>query len=63
MGHDIQSTARVAEALGIQSERVDDPDEVAPALKRALKANDGGRPYFLEVICSKYPVYGEWIRG
>lgn len=63
MGHDVQSTARVAEALGIQSERVDDPDEVAPALKRALKVNDGGRPYFLEVICSKYPVYGGWIRG
>ena len=62
-GHDVQSTARVAEALGIQSERIEDPDEVVPALKRALKVNESGRPYFLEVICCKYPVYGEWIRG
>jgi len=59
----VQSTAKVAEALGIDSERVDDPDEVAPALKRALKANSVNKPYLLEVICSKYPVYPGWIRG
>jgi len=58
----VQSTAKVAEALGIDSERVEDPDEVAPALKRALKANSSNKPYLLEVICSKYPVYPGWIR-
>ncbi|MFH1178922.1 MAG: thiamine pyrophosphate-dependent enzyme [Candidatus Bathyarchaeota archaeon] len=56
------STAKVAEALGIESERVDDPDEVAGALKRALKANSANKPYLLEVICSKYPVYPGWVR-
>jgi len=60
--HEAQSTARVAEGLGIQAEKVEDPDEVAPALKRALKTNRGGRPAFIEVICSKHPVYGGWIR-
>jgi len=58
----VQSTAKVAEALGIASERVDDPDEVAGALKRALKANSSNKPYLLEIICSKYPVYPGWVR-
>ncbi|MCK5670978.1 hypothetical protein KAI10_06320, partial [Candidatus Bathyarchaeota archaeon] len=61
-GHKVQSSAKVAEALGIQAERVDDPDEVEPALKRALKANASNRPYLLEFICSKHPVFPGWIR-
>ncbi len=60
--HEVQSSAKVAEGLGIKSERVEDPDEVAPALKRALKANSGDKPALIEVICSKHPVYGGWIR-
>jgi len=58
----VQSSARVAEALGMEAERVEDPDEVEPALRRALKANEGGRPYLLEFICSKYPVYPGWLK-
>ncbi|HUS78203.1 MAG TPA: thiamine pyrophosphate-dependent enzyme [Patescibacteria group bacterium] len=61
--HDLQSTAKVAEALGIKAERVEDPDEVAPALRRALKANAGDEPYLIEAICCKHPVYGGWVRG
>ncbi|MCK4702927.1 hypothetical protein KAT55_06185, partial [Candidatus Bathyarchaeota archaeon] len=60
--HKIQSSAKVADGIGIQSERVEDPDEVAPALKRALKINSGNKPAFIEVICSKHPVYAGWIR-
>ena len=60
--HKVQSSAKVADGLGIQSERVEDPDEVAPALKRALKINSGNKPAFIEVICSKHPVYAGWIR-
>ncbi|UCH57989.1 MAG: hypothetical protein JSV18_03560, partial [Candidatus Bathyarchaeota archaeon] len=60
---DIVNTAKTVEGLGIHSERVEDPDEVAPALKRALKENGSGRPAFVEVICCQYPVYGPWIRG
>jgi acetolactate synthase-1/2/3 large subunit len=58
----VQSSAGVAEALGMKSERVDDPDEVGPALKRALKANASGKPYLVEVICCKHPVYPGWVR-
>lgn len=58
-----QSTAKVANALGIKAERIEEPDEVASAIKRALKANETAKPYLLEIICSKYPVYGDWVRG
>ena len=37
--HEIQSTAKVAEALGIHAERIEEPDEIDPAIKRALKKN------------------------
>jgi acetolactate synthase-1/2/3 large subunit len=60
--HMTQSTAKIAEAIGIPGERIEDPDDVAPALKRALKANSSKKPYLLEVICSKHPVYPNWIR-
>ncbi|MGD2142479.1 MAG: thiamine pyrophosphate-binding protein [Candidatus Bathyarchaeota archaeon] len=60
---DIVNTSKTVEGLGINSERVENPDEVALALKQALKVNKLGRPAFVEVICSKYPVYGKWIRG
>jgi acetolactate synthase-1/2/3 large subunit len=58
----IFKTATVVEGLGIHSERIEDPDEVAPAWKRALKLNASGKPAFIEVITSKYPVFGKWIR-
>jgi acetolactate synthase-1/2/3 large subunit len=59
----IQSSAKVAEALGIRAERVEDPDEIAPALRRALKVNSSNKPYLLEIICCKYPVYPPWIKS
>jgi len=59
----VQSTAKVAEALGFDAERVEDPDDVAAALKRGLDKNKSGKPYLVEVICSKYPVYPGWVRG
>ena len=56
------STSKMAEGLGMYSERVEDPDEVIPAIKRALKVNSSGKPAILEIICSQYPVYGGWMR-
>jgi len=53
--------ADATEALGMKAERVEDPDEVAPALKRALKVNKSGRSAFVEIICSKYPIHGAWL--
>jgi acetolactate synthase-1/2/3 large subunit len=60
---DIVHTAKAVEGLGIASERVEDPDEIAPALKRALKLNGSGKPAFIEVICKQHPVYGGWMRA
>jgi thiamine pyrophosphate-dependent acetolactate synthase large subunit-like protein len=53
--------ANAAEALGMKAERVEDPDEIAPSLKRALKETRANNPAYIEVICSKYPVHGEWL--
>ena len=59
----ILKMAEAVEAMGEYAERVEDPDEIAPALKRAFKENRSGRPAYIEVICCQYPVYGRWVRG
>jgi acetolactate synthase-1/2/3 large subunit len=53
--------SKVIGALGLRAERVSEPSEVAPALRRALAANTSGRPAFIEFICSQYPIYGRWV--
>jgi acetolactate synthase-1/2/3 large subunit len=58
----ILSTSRMIEGLGIHSVRVEEPDEVALAIKKAISVNASGKPAFIEIITSKYPVYGRWIR-
>jgi len=40
---------------------VDKPEETIPALRRCLDQNACNRPAYLEIICSRYPVYGEWV--
>jgi len=60
--HTILSTSKMVECLGEHSERVEEPDEVIPAIKRAIAVNRSGKPAFLEIICSQYPVYGGWMR-
>jgi acetolactate synthase-1/2/3 large subunit len=57
----IINMAKAAEALGIHSERIEDPDEIRPALKRALKQNNSDKPAYIEVICSKYPIWASWL--
>jgi len=46
---------------GEQAEKVEDPDEVAPAFNRAFKEKPLGRPAYFEVICYQYPIFGRWI--
>jgi len=58
----IQSHAKVVEALGAWSERVEKPDEIAPAIKRAEKAMRSSRPALLEIITTPLPKYGGWGR-
>lgn len=41
---------KIAEGLGAHSEKVEKADELAPAIKRAIKVAAEGRPAFLEVI-------------
>jgi len=56
----VQSHARIVEALGVWSERIEKPDEIAPAIKRAEKEMRSGRPALLEIITVPLPKYGGW---
>ena len=42
--------SKVAEGLGAYSERVEDPEEVGPALKRAIAATESGQAAVVEVM-------------
>ncbi len=42
--------AKLAESLGAYGEKVSTPDQIAPAIGRALAANQQGRPALLEMI-------------
>ena len=61
LGPDEVDMSRVIGALGFHSERVREPTEIIPALRRALAANASGRPAYIEFVCCQYPVYGEWV--
>jgi thiamine pyrophosphate-dependent acetolactate synthase large subunit-like protein len=58
---DRTNLAKVMEGLGMQAERVTEPGEVAPAIQRALEENARNRPAFIEVISSKYPIWGTFV--
>jgi acetolactate synthase-1/2/3 large subunit len=47
----------VAAELGAYSERVDQPGEVAAAIRRAIAATQEGRPALLEMITGEAPIY------
>jgi hypothetical protein len=49
--------------MGLFAERVSEPSEVIPAFERVLAANEAGQPAYIELICSQYPVYGQWVRN
>jgi len=60
MGPDeVNMSAAIAE-FGYHAERIDEPDQVAGALERALAANASGQSAYIEFICSQFPVYGAW---
>ena len=63
MGYDEVDMHKAIAEFGYHTERIDEPDEVAGALKRALDANDNGQSAYLEFICSQFPVYGNWAPG
>ena len=49
--------AQMADSMGLWSERVERPEEVAPAIKRGLKATAEGRPALLEMITREEPAF------
>ena len=61
--HSVADMSEAVKALGYYAEDVIDPSEIIPALRRAFAQNDQGRPAYLEVICSQYPVFGRWVTG
>ena len=61
LGYDEVDMSKVIGALGYHAERVTEPSEVVPALKRATAANDSGQPAYIEFVCSQYPIYGRWV--
>ncbi|MCW4037112.1 MAG: thiamine pyrophosphate-dependent enzyme, partial [Candidatus Bathyarchaeota archaeon] len=58
----VMSHAKVVESLGVWSERVEQPDEVIPAIRRAEKEMRSDRPTLLEIITAPVPKYGGWER-
>jgi len=62
MDHDTCDMSKAAAALGYYSEDVAEPQGIIPALKRCLEQNVEGRPAYLEILCSRYPVWGRWLQ-
>ena len=63
LGYDDVDMSKVIGELGFHTERVREPDEVVPALRRALVANESQQPAYIEFICSQFPIYGQWVGG
>ncbi|MGE3537558.1 MAG: thiamine pyrophosphate-dependent enzyme [Candidatus Tectimicrobiota bacterium] len=61
LGYDEVDMSKVIGALGLYTERVREPADIVPALKRCLEANASGQAAYIECICSQYPVYGQWV--
>jgi len=51
--------AKVAEGLGGYSEKVEEPSEVIPAIQRAKKVVDSGKPALLEMITKEDPIFSK----
>jgi acetolactate synthase-1/2/3 large subunit len=60
-GHPMADMSEAARAIGYYAEDISEPSEIVPALRRAFDENAQGRPAYLEVICSQYPVFGAWV--
>jgi acetolactate synthase-1/2/3 large subunit len=58
--HKVTHTAEAVKAMGLYAERIEEPEEIIPAMERAFKENEKNTPALLEFICSRYPVTGAW---
>jgi thiamine pyrophosphate-dependent acetolactate synthase large subunit-like protein len=53
--------AKAMEGIGMHSERITNPEDIAPAIKRALDENAKNRPAFIEVVCIQFPQWGTFV--
>ena len=51
---------RVALALGAYAEQITEPDEIKPAMERAMQANADGRPALLEFITKEEGTFSKF---
>jgi thiamine pyrophosphate-dependent acetolactate synthase large subunit-like protein len=58
----VVNMTKVAEGWSEYTERIEKPDEIIPAIKRAFKENKAGRPAYLEVMCVQNRDYPSWIQ-
>ena len=58
--HSVADMSAAVKALGYYAERIKEPSEIIPALRRAFDENEQKRPAYLEFICSQHPVFGAW---
>jgi acetolactate synthase-1/2/3 large subunit len=49
-----------AQALGCYAERIEDPEEVAAALRRGIEVVDGGQSAVLEFVTCAENVVSKW---
>ena len=52
--------SEVAQALGAYSEKITDPQEIIPAIERALEINRGGQTVLLEFITKEEGEYSKF---
>ena len=57
--------AKLAEAMGLYGERVEEPSEVGPAIKRAMEANAAGQSALLEMMTIQERNFSRvsWVAG
>jgi thiamine pyrophosphate-dependent acetolactate synthase large subunit-like protein len=60
LSSDLCNLTKSMEGFGMHAERVTQPGEIGPAIRRALDANAKKQPAYIEVISSLYPVWGVW---
>jgi thiamine pyrophosphate-dependent acetolactate synthase large subunit-like protein len=53
LGNPDVNFAKIAEAYDIKGEVVGDPNDIGPALKRAIQATRDGKPYLLDVLVAQ----------
>ena len=55
--------AEVGQAMGAYAEKITDPQEIVPAIRRALEVNSGGRTVLLEFITKEEGEYSKFNFG